>query len=159
MASRVVVIGGGLGGLAAGVRRGGAGASRDRARQESPGSGGKAAVLHLPDPERPGSNQGFRFDMGPTILTVPRVLRRIYRRAGRTSRRNCRSSARPAVALLLRRQHAHRPEETWPMARAMDASPGRGQAGLPPLPGVAKPCTTFGSFFFWKPVEASRHLD
>jgi phytoene desaturase len=36
--------------------------------------GGKAAVLH---------EQGFRFDMGPTILTLPSVLRRICAEAGR----------------------------------------------------------------------------
>jgi phytoene desaturase len=36
--------------------------------------GGKAAVLH---------EDGFRFDMGPTILTVPRVLERIFGEAGR----------------------------------------------------------------------------
>src|SRR3712207_2734447 len=36
--------------------------------------GGKAAVLH---------EDGFRFDMGPTILTVPRVLERIFAEAGR----------------------------------------------------------------------------
>jgi phytoene desaturase len=36
--------------------------------------GGKAAVLH---------EGGFRFDMGPTILTVPRVLERIFAEAGR----------------------------------------------------------------------------
>lgn len=36
--------------------------------------GGKAAVLE---------SDGFRFDMGPTILTVPSVLRRVYAEAGR----------------------------------------------------------------------------
>src|SRR3712207_7511324 len=36
--------------------------------------GGKAAVLH---------EDGFRFDMGLTILTVPRVLERIFAEAGR----------------------------------------------------------------------------
>jgi phytoene dehydrogenase-like protein len=36
--------------------------------------GGKAAQLH---------QDGFRFDMGPTILTMPRVLRRIFEEAGR----------------------------------------------------------------------------
>src|SRR5215211_6409981 len=36
--------------------------------------GGKTAVLH---------ERGFRFDMGPTILTVPRVLERIFAEAGR----------------------------------------------------------------------------
>jgi phytoene desaturase len=37
--------------------------------------GGKAAVLQA---------QGFRFDMGPTILTLPGVLRRIFQEAGRS---------------------------------------------------------------------------
>jgi phytoene desaturase len=36
--------------------------------------GGKAAVLN---------ESGFRFDMGPTIVTVPAVLERIFREAGR----------------------------------------------------------------------------
>jgi phytoene desaturase len=36
--------------------------------------GGKAAVL---------DEQGYRFDMGPTILTLPSTLRRIYAEAGR----------------------------------------------------------------------------
>jgi diapolycopene oxygenase len=36
--------------------------------------GGKAAILN---------EQGYRFDMGPTILTVPSVLARIFREAGR----------------------------------------------------------------------------
>ncbi|HEX8199199.1 MAG TPA: phytoene desaturase family protein, partial [Isosphaeraceae bacterium] len=40
---------------------------------KNPWLGGKAAVL---------SDQGFRFDMGPTILTVPRVLTRIFAEAG-----------------------------------------------------------------------------
>ena len=38
--------------------------------------GGKAAVWE---------QDGFRFDMGPTILTVPRVLHRIFAEAGRTT--------------------------------------------------------------------------
>jgi phytoene desaturase len=37
--------------------------------------GGKAAVL---------SEHGFRFDMGPTILTVPSVLNRVFAEAGRS---------------------------------------------------------------------------
>ena len=36
--------------------------------------GGKAAVLH---------QKGYRFDMGPTILTMPNVLKRIFKEAGR----------------------------------------------------------------------------
>jgi diapolycopene oxygenase len=82
MTSHVVVVGAGLGGLAAGVTAAARG-HRVTVLDKNPWLGGKAAVLNLPDPERPGSNQGFRFDMGPTILTVPRVLRRIYAEAGR----------------------------------------------------------------------------
>jgi phytoene desaturase len=42
--------------------------------EKNPWLGGKAAVLE---------QAGFRFDMGPTILTVPRVLERIFAEAGR----------------------------------------------------------------------------
>jgi phytoene dehydrogenase-like protein len=70
---RVVVVGGGLGGLATActlAARGYAVTLCDK----NPWVGGKAAVL---------AEQGFRFDMGPTILTIPRVLKRIYAEAGR----------------------------------------------------------------------------
>ena len=71
--NRVVVIGGGLGGLATActlAARGYAVSLCDK----NPWVGGKAAVL---------AEQGFRFDMGPTILTIPGVLKRIYAEAGR----------------------------------------------------------------------------
>jgi len=71
--NRVVVVGGGLGGLATActlAARGYAVTLCDK----NPWVGGKAAVL---------AEQGFRFDMGPTILTIPRVLKRIYAEAGR----------------------------------------------------------------------------
>jgi diapolycopene oxygenase len=71
--SRVGVIGGGLGGLAAActlAARGHSVVLFERNRW----LGGKAAELH---------ESGFRFDMGPTILTVPRVLARIFAEAGR----------------------------------------------------------------------------
>ena len=42
--------------------------------EKNPWVGGKAAVI---------DEQGFRFDMGPTILTIPRVLKRIWQEAGR----------------------------------------------------------------------------
>jgi diapolycopene oxygenase len=70
---RVVVVGGGLGGLAAActlAARGYAVTLLDK----NAWVGGKAAVL---------AEQGFRFDMGPTILTIPRVLSRIWAEAGR----------------------------------------------------------------------------
>ena len=66
--SSVAVVGGGLGGLAAAC----VSAARGHTvtlYDKNDWLGGKAAVLH---------EGGFRFDMGPTILTVPRVLRRIF---------------------------------------------------------------------------------
>jgi phytoene desaturase len=73
MAKRVVIVGGGLGGLAAACTLAGRGHAVTLV-EKSPWLGGKAAVL---------SDQGFRFDMGPTILTVPRVLDRIFRECDR----------------------------------------------------------------------------
>ncbi len=69
----VAVIGGGLGGLAAAAVLAARG-HRVRLFDKNPWLGGKASVLE---------QDGFRFDMGPTILTVPEVLRRIYAEAGK----------------------------------------------------------------------------
>ena len=70
---RIGVIGAGLGGLAA--------ASTLAARgykvvlfERNEWLGGKAAQLE---------GDGFRFDMGPTIVTIPSVLRRVFTEAGR----------------------------------------------------------------------------
>ena len=65
---RIGIVGGGLGGLAAAcvlAARGHAVVLFERGAW----LGGKAAVLEA---------EGFRFDMGPTILTLPSVLRRIF---------------------------------------------------------------------------------
>jgi phytoene desaturase len=70
---RIGVIGGGLGGLAAACTLAARGYGVTLFEKNS-WVGGKAAVLQ---------EQGFRFDMGPTILTVPTVLRRIFEEAGR----------------------------------------------------------------------------
>lgn len=69
----VVVIGGGLAGLASAVelRNRGAGVTLIEANDHL---GGKMNVL---------TDQGFTFDMGPTILTLPEVLCGIIRRSGR----------------------------------------------------------------------------
>ena len=72
MPKRVAVIGGGLGGLAAAC----VAAARGHAvtvYDKNDWMGGKAALLE---------EGGFRFDMGPTILTVPAVLERIFAEAG-----------------------------------------------------------------------------
>ena len=91
--SRVGVVGGGLGGLAAACTLAARG-HRVTLFEKNSWLGGKAAVLE---------EEGYRFDMGPTILTVPRVLRRIFAEAGQEPRGRAGSgSARPAVALLLR---------------------------------------------------------
>jgi diapolycopene oxygenase len=67
-----IVIGSGLGGLAAAATL----AARGRSvtvLEEQGWLGGKAAELR---------GDGYRFDMGPTILTVPAVLERIFAEAG-----------------------------------------------------------------------------
>jgi len=69
----VAVIGGGLGGLAAACVLGARG-HKVTLYDKNSWVGGKAAVLH---------EGGYRFDMGPTILTVPRVLYRIFGEANR----------------------------------------------------------------------------
>lgn len=71
--SNVAVIGAGLGGLTAACTLAARGHSVT-VLERNEWSGGKAAVLKL---------NGYRFDMGPTILTVPSVLRRVFAEAGR----------------------------------------------------------------------------
>ena len=68
----VAVVGGGLAGLAAAVTLAGRG-HRVILLEANEWLGGKAAVL---------DEGGFHFDMGPTILTVPRVLKRVFAEAG-----------------------------------------------------------------------------
>lgn len=72
-AGQVGVIGGGLGGLAAACTLAARGYSVVLLEKNS-WLGGKAAVAH---------ERGYRFDMGPTILTLPSVLRRIFKEAQR----------------------------------------------------------------------------
>lgn len=69
----VGVIGSGLGGLAAACVLGARG-HKVIVFEKNAWFGGKAAEL---------SEKGYRFDMGPTILTVPKVLYRIFEEAGR----------------------------------------------------------------------------
>ncbi|MEX2670688.1 MAG: phytoene desaturase family protein [Phycisphaeraceae bacterium] len=72
-AESIIVIGGGLAGLASACTL----AARGYAvtlLEKNAWLGGKAAPL---------AEAGFRFDMGPTILTMPKMLRRIFAEAGR----------------------------------------------------------------------------
>lgn len=68
----VGVIGAGLGGLTAACTLAARG-YRVVVFEKNSWLGGKAARLE---------GQGYRFDMGPTILTLPSVLRRVYEEAG-----------------------------------------------------------------------------
>jgi len=70
---RIGIIGGGLGGLASACVLAARGYDAVLF-EKSPWLGGKAAELR---------EAGFRFDMGPTILTIPNVLRKIFDEAGR----------------------------------------------------------------------------
>ena len=70
---RIGVIGGGLGGLAAACTLAARG-YQVVLLERNEWLGGKAAQLE---------GDGFRFDMGPTIVTIPSVLRRIFQEAGR----------------------------------------------------------------------------
>jgi diapolycopene oxygenase len=70
---RVAVVGGGLGGLAAACTLAARG-HKVVLFEKNDWLGGKAAELN---------EAGFRFDMGPTILTIPAVLRQVFTEAGR----------------------------------------------------------------------------
>ena len=72
--SDVIVVGSGLGGLATACTLAGRGYAVTVV-EKNDWLGGKAAVLE---------DRGYRFDMGPTILTLPSVLRRVFSEAGRS---------------------------------------------------------------------------
>lgn len=69
---RCAIIGAGLGGLAAAVRLAGYGMAVDLYEQHGH-VGGKANELHM---------DGFRFDTGPSLLTMPFVLESLFADAG-----------------------------------------------------------------------------
>jgi diapolycopene oxygenase len=140
------VVGAGLAGLAAACTLAARG-HKVILFDKNPWLGGKAAVL------REG---GFRFDMGPTILTVPSVLERIFLEAGRVM----------SDYLDLRRLDPqwrcffddgsvldlHEDADT--MARTLDAfSPGNAAGFRDFLAMSAKLHEVSEKFFFWKSVE------
>jgi phytoene desaturase len=145
---KVAVIGGGLGGLAAACVLGARG-HEVVLFDKNDWAGGKAALLE---------EGGFRFDMGPTILTVPRVLERIFAEAGRRladhlelvrldPQWRCFFDDGSRIDLL---------QDVGAMAATMDAfapgtSAGRGYRAFQDLAanlhGISE------RFFFWKSVE------
>ncbi|MEA1833568.1 phytoene desaturase family protein [Methylobacterium durans] len=146
--SSVAVIGSGLGGLAAACVSAARG-HRVTLYDKNDWLGGKAAVLH---------EGGFRFDMGPTILTVPRVLERIFAEAGRNVhdyldlRRldpqwRCFFDDGTRIDLM---------QDVERMAADMDRFvPGAGAGeGYKRFIGISEHLHDVSNrFFFWKPVE------
>ncbi|WP_431283359.1 phytoene desaturase family protein [Humitalea sp. 24SJ18S-53] len=154
MGAKVVVIGGGLAGLAAAV------VAQARGHQvtlfdKNEWLGGKAAVLNLPNPAGTG---GFRFDMGPTILTVPRVLRRIVAEAGRRQQ-----DAIPLIRLDPQWRCFFEDDSRVDLMEGAEAgaaametfAPGKGVGeGYKSFQRIAKHLHGVSEkFFFWKSVE------
>jgi phytoene desaturase len=139
------IIGGGLGGLAAACVL----AARGHAVtlfERSATLGGKAAVLH---------EQGYRFDMGPTILTLPSVLRRIFAEAGRRLEDEltllpCDPQWRSFFSDGSTLDLSSRRDD---MVRSLDAfAPGAG-AGYERFLDVSKSLHTISDrFFFWRSI-------
>ncbi|TCH98872.1 phytoene desaturase [Roseococcus sp. SYP-B2431] len=154
MSAHVVVVGAGLGGLAAACVAAARG-HRVTLLDKNPWLGGKAAQLFLDAPDGSGR---FRFDMGPTILTVPRVLRRIYAEARRDQTKElplirldpqwrCFFDDGTRIDLM---------ENVDAMAQAMDGfAPGTGVGdGYRTFQRVSKHLHGVSErFFFWKSVE------
>jgi diapolycopene oxygenase len=148
---RIGVVGSGLGGLAAAATLAARG-YRVTLFERNPWLGGKAAVLE---------EGGFRFDMGPTILTMPSVLARIFAEAGRDVRRElellpldpqwrCFYDDGSTLDLVAD------PESME--ARLDDFAPGSGAAeGYRRFLGVARRLHEISDrFFFWKSVGSVR---
>ena len=140
------VVGAGLGGLAAACTLAARG-HKVILFDKNPWLGGKASALN---------EQGFRFDMGPTILTVPTVLERIFREAGR----------RMEDYLDLRRLDPQwrcffddgtvldLQEDVPAMADAVETfAPGNGAGYCDFLQMSRKLHEVSNKFFFWKSVE------
>jgi phytoene desaturase len=149
----VGVIGGGLGGLAAACTL----AARGYAVvlfERGAWPGGKAAVLE---------EAGYRFDMGPTILTLPAVLARVFAEAGRAladeldlvpldPQWRCFFPDRSVLDLRA---------DAAAMAAALEAfAPGSGAAGgyRRFLDHSARLHDVSERFFFWRPVGGLRDL-
>ncbi len=145
----VGVVGGGLGGLAAACVLAARG-HRVILFEKNDWVGGKAAEFE---------QDGYRFDMGPTILTVPAVLRRIFAEAGRDLDQ----------AMDLRRldpqwrcffddgSQLDLTEDTEKMAASLDAySPGQSQGYRDFLRMSEGLHDVSQKFFFWRSVEDIR---
>jgi phytoene desaturase len=145
------VVGGGLGGLAAACTLAARG-HRVILFEKNQWLGGKAAVLE---------EAGFRFDMGPTILTVPRVLARIFGEAGGRLEDELdlvrldpqwRCFFDDGSTLDLREDVAAMRRELETFAPSGDAAQGYAKF----LQVSQRLHEVSERFFFWKPVESLR---
>ena len=82
MANHVIIIGGGVGGLSAAARLAAAGV-RVTLLEKNARVGGKLNLWEVPHPARPG-DRPFRFDTGPSLLTLPFVFEQLFAAAGET---------------------------------------------------------------------------
>ena len=148
---RIGIVGGGLGGLAAACTL----AARGHAVtvfEKSSWLGGKAAVLE---------SDGFRFDMGPTILTLPSVLRRIFTEAGRNL-----DDYVPMVRLDPQWRCFYDDgsrldlnADTGPMSQALEAfAPGSGRGYRAFLQFAARLNDISERFFFWRAIGSLKDM-
>ena len=84
MPKRAVIIGGGVGGLSAAVRLAARGIDVTLL-EKNERVGGKLNLWEVPHPGRPGERP-FRFDTGPSLLTLPLVFADLFHAAGRDVR-------------------------------------------------------------------------
>ena len=77
MPKHVVIIGGGIGGLAAAIRLAGRG-HRVTLCEKNQNVGGKLNQWVAPHPHRPRGERPFCFDTGPSLLTLPLVFSELF---------------------------------------------------------------------------------
>ena len=81
MPKHAIVIGGGVGGLAAAIRLAAAGL-RVTLLEKNARVGGKLNLWEASHPGRPAGDRPFRFDTGPSLLTLPFVFEELFAVAG-----------------------------------------------------------------------------
>jgi phytoene desaturase len=113
-ARHVAVVGGGFAGMAAALRLAASGA-RVTLLEREPRLGGKAGEW---------CDAGFRFDTGPSVLTLPDVVRSLFEDAGR----DCPITFRPLAPLC---RYVYPDGRRWDVYRDLD----RTLAGLSPREG------------------------